>query len=87
MNIVDTFHVGCNCGAPEGAALLVVLTKGDVDDYAAYQGVVTLPDTSNRCYKRGREQAAWRVAACGDKLSRPEAERRWPWLKDKEYRS
>ncbi len=88
MRIVDTFHDGCNVDAPKGSALLLVLTTGEMDDYAAYYGLVTLPHANGgKEYEDARDKASWRVAGGGKKMRFHEAKLQWDWLKEEEYRA
>lgn len=91
MELISTHHVSCNVDAPNGAALLIVLTRDEFrEDYAAYQGIVTLPKPAADmdAYTKARTSAAWRVASGGMKLREAEARRYWEnTLHGKEYRA
>mgnify|MGYP003146534040 CR=1 FL=1 len=90
MNIVNTYclPVPVFSTLPQTTRFMAVLTKGAVEDFAVYLGLVPLPDQDNpETYKELRDQAAQWVAHHGLKVNYKVAVAYFPFLTKEEYRA
>jgi hypothetical protein len=86
MKVINTYHLGCTL-APGGDQLLTVLTEDGVGKWAAYMGVVPLPDTDSDKYEEERHRQAERIATKGMKLNYRQAVGYFPGIAAEKYRA
>jgi hypothetical protein len=84
--VVSTSHLGIPDLDKTGASFLAVLVKSAIGDhYAAYCGLVKLPDASDAGYDKARAKKAERVAASGSKMTYKQCVDHFPATKECQY--